>query len=899
MLLAARSYWGKTGEGDDYHPVFAHCLDVVACGYWLLERNPTLLQRLALASGVSAETLRGWLLFLLSLHDIGKLADPFQAKRPDLMEKLQGRVSGTHSTTRHDTHGWRFWHEVFWDSEAGQRLFAASDREDLADLVEPWINATMGHHGQPPQPESQSVRIDRIFPAPAAADAIAMAVTMAELLLPDGPPFGVEPYEEQLDRFATASWLFAGLAVAADWIGSNTTWFPLCPEASDTAAYWADRALPQAKIAVEKSGLVESQSSTVTGLDVLFGYSTPTPLQRFAEKTAVSEGEPQMVILEEVTGGGKTEAALLLAHRMMAAGNAAGIYWALPTMATANAMYERVAQVFEGLFAPAAEPSIILAHSRRKLVLGLEQTDRYRSPEGGEPSASDRCAAWLSDSRKKALLGQVGVGTIDQALLSILAARHQSLRLLGLAGKVLVVDEVHACDEYVRGLLRTLLRFHAALGGSAVLLSATLPLSQRQDLVDAYRLGLEQARPEEAENFRAVSTEFPVVTTVGGESVEEHPVAARPEASRRIRIERLEDLASVESYLAQTLEAGGCACWVRNTVQDAVDAFEAWRGRLGEDRVALFHSRFTVADRAEIERDVLRRFGPASGATERRGRLLIATQVVEQSLDLDFDGMVVDLCPIDLVLQRAGRLKRHRRDVAGNPIEGADERAPAVLGVFGPKATPSAGGTWYMDSFERAAYVYPHHGRLWLTARWLEAGSIELPEDSRGAIEAVYSEDAEARIPEGLREVSSKAEGRERADGSLARLNALSLESGYEPGAAWLEDTLTPTRLADDPSVTLCLLRGTADGVEPWHAELPFAFEQSQVQARVSQICKPDPELTPAELGELQARLPDEGKFTIPVVMTLEGGKWRGFAEGRHGRSCLEYAPGTGLMVGS
>jgi CRISPR-associated endonuclease/helicase Cas3 len=135
------------------------------------------------------------------------------------------------------------------------------------------------------------------------------------------------------------------------------------------------------------------------------------------------------VVVEEVTGGGKTEAALILAHRMMERGQASGLFVALPTMATANAMFERVQAVYGRLFAHGPRPSIVLAHSKSHLDLRLEET----KVDGGEqpPTASRQCAAWLSDSRKKALLAHVGVGTIDQALMAVLPLNHQSLRLWG------------------------------------------------------------------------------------------------------------------------------------------------------------------------------------------------------------------------------------------------------------------------------------------------------------------------------------------------------------------------------------------------------------------------------------------------------------------------------------
>jgi CRISPR-associated endonuclease/helicase Cas3 len=201
--------------------------------------------------------------------------------------------------------------------------------------------------------------------------------------------------------------------------------------------------------------------------------------------------DPQLIVIEEVTGGGKTEAALTLAARLLANGAADGLYLALPTMATADAMHRRVERVYQRFFADGAQPSLVLAHSMAAFTLALECVNQTDTGYGNKEhdSASGHCTAWLADSRKKALLAHVGVGTIDQALLGILPAKHQSLRLWGLLGKILIADEVHACDAYVADLLKTLLKFHTAFGGSAILLSATLPQSQRAGFIAAFAEG--------------------------------------------------------------------------------------------------------------------------------------------------------------------------------------------------------------------------------------------------------------------------------------------------------------------------------------------------------------------------------------------------------------------------
>ncbi|WP_419602660.1 DEAD/DEAH box helicase, partial [Thiolapillus sp.] len=211
----------------------------------------------------------------------------------------------------------------------------------------------------------------------------------------------------------------------------------------------------------------------------------PTPLQQACLDLPIGT-EPQLFILEDVTGSGKTEAALILAARLMAAGQAQGLYIGLPTMATANAMYDRMSTVYERLYRPGEpRPSLILSHSARHLSESFQQSllaaQASATHYGEEESIVAQCNRWLADNRKKALLADVGIGTIDQALLAVMPARHQSLRLLGLVGKVLILDEVHAYHAYTSEPLKRLIRFHAALGGSVILLSATLTRKQRTD----------------------------------------------------------------------------------------------------------------------------------------------------------------------------------------------------------------------------------------------------------------------------------------------------------------------------------------------------------------------------------------------------------------------------------
>jgi CRISPR-associated endonuclease/helicase Cas3 len=872
-------YWGKakpeTNSGPQWHPLIYHSMDVAACGRKFLEADTERRQTLAQLSGLEEESLLAWLSFLLAIHDVGKFSDGFQNLRPDLFQGLQGRATRASYDERHDTLGWLLAHENL------PRAFAHDDADDLWDLLTPWVSAVTGHHGRPPNNPSQNQKallLKRQFPTPVRQDASHFVQEVARLLLPDGLPFSTCDYDTLRPLFIRASWLVAGLAVVADWLGSNQQWFPYWDgDPLSCEHYWHDFALHRAGAALVESGLAPSMPAPWRRITELFdNVHEPTPLQQLADTMELAQGQ-QLIVIEEVTGGGKTEAALTLAARSLANGTADGLYLALPTMATADAMHRRVEHVYQRFFADGAQPSLVLAHSMAAFTLALERVNQTDTGYGNQEhdSASGNCTAWLADSRKKALLAHVGVGTIDQALLSILPVKHQSLRLWGLLGKILIADEVHACDAYVADLLKTLLKFHAAFGGSAILLSATLPQSQRAGFITAFAEGAGFA------TYEVTETAYPLVTQISAQGVREMPVAARLESQRTVRVETLADGKTAFERLRTALQAGRCACWVRNTVADALEAYARWAQEIGVANVSLYHARFALTDRLHIGAEVLKSFGKDSTAADRRGRLVIATQVVEQSLDVDFDYMVTDLAPIDLIIQRAGRLKRHARDLQGNPKTGQDERGEAVLGVIMPAADAQAGAGWYKALFPKAAYVYDHHGQLWLTARWLqEHGAFTIPDEARAMLEYVYGEDAVEHIPTGLQHNVATAEGDAMADRSMAAFNSLSLDVGYEVTSThWHEEEKTPTRLGE-PTTLVRLARVLAGQLVPWAEDASdHAWELSQVSVlakRLNRQC----DRYGAMITAAKEQMKDQGKYSVVVPLEEHNGVWRGYALG-------------------
>lgn len=350
---------------------------------------------------------------------------------------------------------------------------------------------------------------------------------------------------------AIASWWLAGFAVLADWLGSNDQFFPYQETIFPLNDYW-NIALAQAEKAVAASGLEETPAAQRFVLADCFPKPppdlTPTPLQQWAGWMDLASG-PHLFILEDVTGAGKTEAALILAWRLLRREGTGGLYFGLPTMATANGMYQRLGSVYRRLFAPGSQPSLVLAHGRADLVAAFREsalpvpTEEADYGDETEPAGA-RCSAWLADSRKKALLADAGVGTVDQALLAILASRHQSLRLLGLMDKVLIVDEVHACDAYMNQLLGHLLRVHARAGGNAILLSATLPHQQRHKLLEDFAEGAGWDSPDSP-----APDAYPLATCLNAQGLREQPLATRPEVARKVKVRLLEDADQAERLL--------------------------------------------------------------------------------------------------------------------------------------------------------------------------------------------------------------------------------------------------------------------------------------------------------------------------------------------------------------
>ncbi|MFE4174203.1 CRISPR-associated helicase Cas3' [Streptomyces sp. NPDC056909] len=661
--------------------------------------------------GLVAEVLPGGVddarrlvVWLAAVHDIGKATPAFACQVDALADRM--RAEGLEMKTlrqfgpeerRKAPHGL-----------AGQVLLGEWLEERHGWTVKQSAQFAVvpgGHHGVPPDYTQLKELNDRphLLRTPGASRAAWQRVQY-ELLDACADEYDVR---QRLDAWRTVKLpqpvqvLLTALVIVSDWIASNPDLFPYFPQETRTgeeriAAAWRGLNLPSPWQPDEPPE--DAQELFSARFDLPPGAKV-RPVQEAAVRLARAMPTPGLMVIEAPMGEGKTEAALAVAEIFAVRSGAGGVFFALPTMATGNAMFPRLLDWLERLPAQeGARLSVLLAHSKaalnedyadlmrvsRQSVVAVDSDaeTRLSRPADEKQSAPAELVAhmWLR-GRKKAMLSSFVAGTVDQLLFAGLKSRHLALRHLAVAGKVVVIDEAHAYDTYMSAYLDRVLSWLGAYRVPVVVLSATLPAARRRQLAEAYAgaaAGSEAAAAKRAAEFEDVARAdgYPLLTAVAPGQA---PVVERPEASARgaeVQVETLGDnLDVLAERLATELDGGGCALVVRNTVKRVLDTAKVLRERFGDEQVTVAHSSFIDVDRAAKDADLLLRFGPPGRPRETResgkpgrGRpagphIVVASQVAEQSLDVDFDLLVTDLCPVDLMLQRMGRLHRHQRGV--------------------------------------------------------------------------------------------------------------------------------------------------------------------------------------------------------------------------------------------
>ena len=724
------AFWAKSGNDahPEGHPLLAHMLDASAAARAILLREPPRTREmLAHELGLSESEAVDFASFVVGLHDLGKASADFQRKWPAGMKRLEeagfSYVPGGLLGVAHGPIGEHLTLKV---------LPRLGFSENVSRMLARLLGA---HHGfLATSGEVKSAR-DTIKAEKGPWDEARLALVKSLWNALGAPITNSQTLSSEL-----ALWLM-GLASFADWLASSPEFFPYGRDLKNPRAYLTN-ALSLANRALDSDQVKWWPRTPLAPVPPAFAKTFPFPPNGLQSK--VIEGlqnldGPGLLIIEAPMGGGKTEAALY-AHLLLQAKNGhRGLYVAMPTQATGNAMFARVDR-FLRTFGDRPH-DLQLVHGA-----ALLNPDYLKLREVGDESDQTVLASEWFSAKKRAMLTEYGVGTVDQALLGTLKVRHHFVRLWGLGNRTVVLDEVHAYDAYTSRLIEGLVHWLRALGSSVVLMSATLTRKQREGLTAAW--GAELPRTE---------APYPRVTIVGNSA---RSLAVPWPEKKMFGIESAPRPADeLHADILRKLGKEGVAAAIVNTVDRAQGLYRKVQQALGSGEpildegvvigrrfgtleIYLLHARYPSRERQVRERALLARFGK-KGRRPRRA-LVIATQVVEQSLDLDFDLLFTDLAPLDLVLQRAGRVHRHERS------RPATHTKPIIY-VAGLDEDPPDISTDYWD---RVYAAYPLY-TSWHLLR--SCKQILLPDDMDTLIEAAYGYRTLEALPESVRTQAAAA----------------------------------------------------------------------------------------------------------------------------------------------
>ena len=866
--IYTRSFWAKAypyrQRGPErIHLLEHHLADVGACFEALLAQ-PTIRQRLAHAGGIDClkEATAARLCVFAALHDIGKVNVGFQTqvwRDEDFPTGDKPRRAGHDRDMTpvldnekntpdwfFDALGWWWDATESWDDREGETVCAL-------------FVATLSHHGTPIQLDSSkqgNPRIWRRLGQLEPRQGVERIGRLAREWFPsafatDAPPLPSAPAFQHM---------FLGLCTLADWIGSNEDWFPYSDEPRDD---YIETARGNARRAVSEVGLDVSEQRlsmrALPGFGSLFPHigDAPNAIQKAAALDAPLE-EP-LVIIESETGSGKTEAALWRFARMYQTGLVDGLYFALPTRAAASQLHQRVNGFVKAMFTDGGSPEAVLAipgYVKAGDITGNRLQDYVVWwDDHAEGAAAQR--RWAAESSKRYLAAQIAVGTVDQAMMAALKVKHAHMRAACLARNLLVVDEVHASDPYMRVILEALLNAHLGAGGYALLMSATLGSAAR-------RLWL--FRPRRESQVQAMSLDdaiqapYPAVTTRAGH-VESVLSSGENDLSKDVCIEAqpaMSDPAQVAERALEAARAGAKVLVIRNTVAYAVAAQQAIEAASSQGESGLLFSlngvrtlhtgRFAAGDRKLLDDEVEAQIGKERAAG---GRIVVGTQTLEQSLDIDADLLITDLCPVDVLLQRIGRLHRHRRDDRPDGY-----RTPACV-VLTPGDDLSTLLTSPINGLGR--YVYQDLRVLVATLRLIDAhAEWSIPRMNRELVERATHPDALEAIVRELGDAwrihANSITGENIAEGltaasSIIRRDKSFFEDNRDVVFRDMEERIR-TRLGDE---------GIEVALEPPPSS-PF-----DGSFRIEKLAVPARWLRGVEVPESVSPMPTDGGFTFSV----------------------------------
>jgi len=723
---------------DNIHLLLYHMIDVgqVALAMWNEVFPDSFRYHIAQQLNLSVEQTGCFVAFITSLHDLGKASPAYQKKySPPWLQKKLGEVGFVlndpvrYSAVTND----KMTSHAYITTWALPPLLVEYCGLD-AKFSRKIGHSLGGHHGAWPINSINFNFDDSAYPA---WDTARRELIWESRNVFQPPVVLNPPTDEALNVFLT---LLSGLASVADWLGSrdDDQSFPFVKEVL-TAREYAQRSQNQAKRMLHDLGWTGWQPNHAQlDFGTMFQYLDlsktvePRPIQQQIIKLTSNLTTPALIIIEAPTGIGKTEIAFYLADTLLQKHHVRGLYVAMPTQATSNQMFERTADFLSQRY-PKEIVNLQLAHGQAAFN---EQLEKIQLHIIGDDETDGRVVAmsWFNEKNKRTLLAPFGVGTVDQTLMGVLQTKHFFVRLLGLSHKVIIFDEVHAYDTYMSTLFVLLLQWLRAIGTSVIMLSATLPSETRRKFVQAFT-----GRQHNLDDH------YPAVTIASSNSESAQTQSLQPPDDIALDIHWL-DVAQQVEYILSLARKGGCIAVICNTVtrsqlvfQQLLDAKKNGELQIEQENLILFHARFPPVWRQEIEAKTKQLFGkPQKDAdgklTDYRPTegpaIIIATQVIEQSLDLDFDAIITDLAPMDLLIQRAGRL--HRHNIRNSQRHGHSRQLVIVQPKLDEQAVPQFGN----DELVYERYVLLRTYRA--LQKYAKDNFITLPKQTIELIEAVY-----------------------------------------------------------------------------------------------------------------------------------------------------------------
>ena len=797
--------WGKFDKSSGrIHRLEHHCADVAACFEALL-RDPVLRARFVRATGTNefTETIAARLTFLAYLHDFGKLnaGFQFQVRPPNELPPHAPRQAGHIAEAL----------LCFGHSDMCRLLGLHDIVEEWGDGVIPLAHAMLAHHGRPARrPTRSGSGPPELWKPFAGYDPRATA----KLLNERGRSWFPTAFSRgpRMPDAPALSHLFAGIVALADQLGSSDEAFRYEP---DPDPRYIERARRIAADVIRSRGFRRRDSITVPDTDSrdfrsLFDYPKLRPPQRAVTATPVDQ---PLLILESETGSGKTEAAILRFAALWDAGFVDGLYFAVPTRAAAKQLHRRVSRALERLFPPTAPVETILAVPGY-LVAGdaagrrVERFDVYWEDE---PDEETRLARWSSESARKFLSALAAVGTVDQVLLAGLRVKWAHFRAASLSRSLLVVDEVHASDAYMTELLLGVLKGHLALGGHAMLMSATLGAAARSKFTNR---GARSSPPPPRD---AEDVPYPALTLVPSDGLPETRAITPSGPTKSVSMSAdsiLGDPDSIARRAAAAARDGAKVLVIRNTVSSAQALFVALLAQGGDDVVltvsegpAPHHSRFAAEDRRRLDAAVEGELGKMASRSTG-GLVVVGTQTLEQSLDIDADFLISDLCPVDVLLQRIGRLHRHPR--TGRPRPFREPRCLVLVPEAGLEGGFDGGLLGHGLGVSDRGGVYVNLVGLEATRKLiLDHPTWNIPQMNRMLVEGATHPDRLRELADDLgdrwRSHASRVYGQRAAGAGIARNQALTRDERFDEDLIFPDlDEYVRTRLGEDgPRIVL------------------------------------------------------------------------------------------------